>query len=62
MKTPVACLLVSLLLLTGCGGFATSTPPAPPTAPTATFSPFDTNGCKTCDVQQRRLQATAAGQ
>jgi hypothetical protein len=62
MKLIAVCLLLALLLLAACGSSATGAPAAPAPAPTATYDPFGTNGCKTCDPQQRRLQATSTGQ
>ena len=67
MRRIVLCLLLAALLLVGCGSSATSAPRAAPVAPadlpaaapTATYDPFATHGCKTCDPQQRRLQATS---
>jgi hypothetical protein len=63
MKLAAVCLLLALLLLAACGSSASGAPAAAPgAAPTATYDPFGTNGCKTCDPQQRRIQATSISQ
>ena len=51
----LACLAGALFL-----GYALVTPAAPRAAPTPTADPLIWSGCTSCDVQQRRVQATAA--
>ena len=63
MKLIVVCALLDLILLAAFGRLAADAPQAAPAAaPTATYDPFGTNGCKTCDPQQRRIQATSINQ
>jgi hypothetical protein len=60
MKLAVVCLLLALILVVAFGRLAAGAPQIiPAVAPTATYDPFGTNGCKTCDPQQRRVQATS---
>lgn len=51
----LACLAAGLFL-----GYAVMAPAAPAAAPTPTADPLVWPGCKTCDVMQQRMQATAA--
>jgi hypothetical protein len=47
--------LLALALLCGCDAADRANGAS---APTPTYDAFQSHGCKTCDLQQRRVQAT----